>query len=184
MEIFIPALIIIAVAAFVAIRLYQQRELQKKGEEYERLLKEARATRFQYLKALQNTRDALKEQERVEEGLNSLKAELLGYNSEFRALLLSLRAQISISTGSELDVRTVEQMKLAFAEKWAVADARKKDCLQLKADLAAARFSFYRLEAAEREITAVWKEQKDIVFSFYFELKDKLKIADPKKFLN
>ena len=184
MEILIPALIVIAVSVFIAFRLYQQRELQKRGEEYEQLLKEARSTRFQYLQALQTTREALKEQERLEEILTSLKAELLGYNSEFRALLVNMRAQISKSTNSELDVRTVEQMKLTFAERWAVANTRKKDCLQIKADLAAARFSFYRLEAAEREITATWKDRKDMVFAIYFELKDKLKIADPKKFLN
>ena len=184
MEFLFPVLIVIAVAAFVAFRIYQQRELQKRREEYELLLREARSTRFQYLQALQNTREALKEQERLEDILSSIKAELLGYSREFRALAITLRAQISKSTDSELDVRTVEQMKLTFAEKWAVADHRKKDCLQIKADLHSTRFTVLRLEAVEREITAIWKQQKDEVFSHYFGLKDKLKITDPKKFLN
>ena len=184
MEAIIPVLIIFAVAAVFIFRAYQQHVLRLKAEEYDKLLKQARETRFQYVQAMQRTSDAQKELERLEENLTSLKAELYGYNKEFRALLLSLRAQIAKSTDSDLDKRTLGQMKLSIAEKWTHANNRKKDCLALRSEYDDAMFRFQQMEDVEHEITQLWKEQKELVLNFYVELKSQLNIPDPKKYFN
>ena len=184
MQVLIPLLIILAVLAVVIYRIYQQHELRKKGEEYNAQLKEARTTRFQFIQATQRTMDLAKEVEHLEERLASLRAELLGYISEFRALLLSIRAHRANSTDSDLDIRTLNQMKLNFLDKWAFANNRKKECLTLRAELAELRASLNRLEIEEREVTNLWKQQKDAVMLMYIELRDRLRLPDPKKYFN
>jgi hypothetical protein len=184
MDVLVPVLITFAFVSYIGVKLYQQRVLKQKKEEYEALLKEARATRFKYIHAMQNTMDAIKERERREEDLTSLKAELLGYSQEFRALLLNIRAQISKSTDSDLDKRTIDQMKLEFSGKWANADSRKKEFLELKANHAAQNIEVQRLEREEREINEIWMYQKEQVIGRYSELKDRLPLADPKKYFS
>lgn len=181
MKFLIPLLVILIFLGFIGYRLRKQRNLLKKGEDYEKMLREAKVARFQYMQALQKTRDYIKEVEGVVENLTSLKAELLGYHNDLREQISHLRQQRKQSTGSELDKRTLEQMKNDLTQLWAHTNSRKKVALEIEASRNELRSKLKVQEKNEHEVTDRWITQKDQVIKTYKELKDQLVLADPKK---
>ncbi|MBW7996156.1 MAG: hypothetical protein FVQ81_06210 [Candidatus Glassbacteria bacterium] len=184
MKIVILVLVIVIFLSIVAYRLYQQRALLKKSQDYENLLRDARVTRYQYTQALQTTREILQEVERLEEKPKSLKAEIYNYHQEMRIQIEHLRKQRATSTNSELDKRTIAQMENDLAEKWAHTDARKKVCLEAENTCAEARQKLNAREEEELRITEKWTEQKNAVMTTYQQLKEEILVTDPMKYFS
>ncbi len=181
MKFLIPLLVILLFLVFIGYRLRKQRNLLKKGEDYEKMLREAKVTRYQYTQALQITRDHLKEVESIKEKLTSLKAELIGYRNDLREQISNLRQQNKQSTGSELDKRTLAQMQSDLVQLLAHTNSRKKVALEIEASRNELRSKLKVQEKNENEVTDRWIIQKDQVINTYKELKDQLVLADPKK---
>ncbi len=178
---FIPLLVILVFLVVVGYRIHKQRIILKKGEEYEKMLREAKVTRYQYMQALQKTRDILVEVERVEENLTSLKAEIIGYHNDLREKLEHLRAQRKQSTGTDLDKRTLAQMKSELAQLWAHANSRKMACREIEESFSELKRKLKQQEKNEHTVTNRWLTQKDQVIKDYDALKNQLQLTDPKK---
>jgi hypothetical protein len=181
MKFLIPLLVIIVLLVLIGFRVLKQRKLMKKGEEYEKKVREAKVTRFQYIQALQKTRDSLTEVTGIEEKLTSLKAEIIGYHGDLREKIEHLRQQRKQSTGSDLDNRTLAQMKNDLTQLWAHTNSRKKVCRGIVEEHNESKRKYRLQEDNERQVTDRWLAQKDEVMKTYRELKDKLKLTDPKK---
>jgi hypothetical protein len=181
MKFVIPMLVILVLLVIVGYRIHKQRNLIKKGEDYEKILREAKLTRYQYMQALHKTRDALTEVEGIEEKLTSLKAEIIGYHGDLREKIEHLRHQRKQSTGSDLDNRTLAQMKNDLTQLWAHTNSRKKVCREIEETHNELKRKHRLQESNEQKITDRWLTQRKQVMETYRELRDQLQLTDPKK---
>ncbi len=181
MKFVIPLLVILVFLLIIGYRIRKQRNLLKKGEEYEKILRDAKLTRYQYTQALQKTRDVLTEVEGIEEKLTSLKAEIFGYHTELREKIEHLRHQRKQSTGSDLDNRTLDQMKNDLTQLWAHTNSRKNVCREIVEAYRELKRRLKLQEHNEQKVTNRWLLQKNQVIKTYHALKDQLPLTDPKK---
>lgn len=179
LKLLIPAVVILVLLIIVFYRVRKQRNLLKQAEEYERLLRDARVSRYQYRQALESTRAAIQELEEIQENLNSLRAELHSYRRDLRQQAAKIREQILASDNSELDKRVVAQMKHSFAELWARADKRKKILRDLRATHRELQSRVKAREQEEQKASQKWTGQKSQVMTRYSQLKSRLTVTDP-----
>ena len=181
MQFVVPLIVILTFLVIIGIRVQKHRNLMKKREEYEKKLREAKVTRYQYMQALQQSRDILADIEEVEEKLTSVKAELIGYHSDIRQQVDTIRKHRKKSTGSDLDNRTQQQMEAELARLWAHTDSRKLVCLDIEEAHHKLMQNKKRLEHEELKVTNRWFKQKDNVIKVYDDLKNQLSLTDPRK---
>jgi len=179
MQVIVPGIVILVLVVILYIRVSQQRALMEAASVYEVRLREARLIRGIYLQSLDKSREILKDCEQQNGNLNTLKEEIYSLRSEARDLLRALRHTIHQSTGSALDKRTIEQMKVDFSEKWKYYNFRKHNCRDMRAAVLVAELR--KEESLKTELTASqkWFSEKEQVMVMWSELSPKVKITDP-----
>lgn len=182
MELIVPAIVILIIIGVMIVRLASQRKLLRDVEKYETLLREARTARWKYTQAVDDSRETLKEVQHVEANLQTIKAEIYGFRSEFREMLASLRREVHQSTNTILDRRTIAQMKSNFNQKWKFVESRKRFCLEVVASYRESQKKLHQRVTEEDEATALWNNKKEQVLFLYRSLSLKVKITDPIKY--
>jgi len=162
---------------------YKKRKLQKKLEEYQQLLEQARKCRLIYIIALEKTENIKFQIDGVEAELASLKYKLNESRIELRNLLLELRRFRFSDSEFESDQKIGEQKKAAFFSIWKAANALKAPYNAKLQEVKILHISFAALSKESREKTEIWHNDKRIVMKMYDELRREVKISDPREIL-
>ena len=179
MQVLVPGIVILILLVILYIRVNQHRALMEAASVYEARLREARLIRGLYLQALEKSREILKDCDLQNGNLNALKGEIYSLRSEARDLLRTMRHAIHQSTGSVLDKRTIEQMKVDFSEKWKYYNVRKRTCRDLRAAVLVAELRKEEILKTELTASQEWFSEKEQVLIMWRELSPKVKITDP-----
>ncbi|OGG05152.1 MAG: hypothetical protein A3F83_01190 [Candidatus Glassbacteria bacterium RIFCSPLOWO2_12_FULL_58_11] len=179
MQVIVPGIVILILIVILYIRVSHQRALMEAAAAYEARLREARLIRGLYLQALDKSREVLKESEQLNGNLNALREEIYSLRSEGRDNMRALRHTIQQSTGSALDKRTIEQMKLEFSEKWKYYDVRKRSCRDLRTSVRMVELRKEDILKTELTASQKWLSEKEQVMLLWRELSPKIKITDP-----
>ena len=184
MNLLIPGIVILALLVIIFVRIKSEQKLLDKVKSYEAFLRDARVTRWQYFQCLEKSKEILKDYDRMSDNLTMLKAELLGLRSDFRDELRFLWAEIKKSTGTELDKRTVAQMKVEFEGKWKLFSSRKTNYNGHLDKLLDTKKKMKQASQQEIEASCKWAEEKERVMSLWRELNSRVKITDPHKYFS
>ena len=184
MQLLIPGIVILTLILIIYVRVKKQQKLLADVERYEAFLRDSRVTRWQYLQCMEKNKEILKDYERMSDNMKVLKAELLGLRSELCDELRFLRAEIKKSTGTELDKRTIAQMKTDFEQKWKHFSRRKTNYNENLGKLLEAKKKMEQASQEETEASNKWSEEKTIVMNLWRNLSSKVKVTDPRKYFS
>ena len=162
---------------------YKKRKLQKKLEEYQKLLEQARQCRLIYIRALEKTENVKFQIDGIEAELASLKSKLNESRFELRNLLLELRRFRLVDSEFESDLKIIEQKKAALFSTWIAANALKAPYNAKLQEVKVLHISFAALSKESRVKTEIWHNDKRIVMKMYNELRVEVKISDPREVL-
>ena len=184
MQLLIPGIVILTLVLIIYVRVKKQQKLLADVERYEAFLRDSRVTRWQYLQCMEKSKEILKDYERMSDNIKMLKAELLGLRSEIRDELRFLRAEIKKSTGTELDKRTINQMKGDFEQKWKHFSRRKTNYNENLEKLLETKNKMEQANQAETQASNKWSEEKERVLILWRNLSSKVQITDPRKYFS
>ena len=184
MEIVIPGIVILILLLTIYVRIKIQQKLLEKAKLYEVSLQNSRITRLKYFHCMEKSRTILKEYEQISNELEVSKAELLEIRSDIRDELRFLRAEIEKSTGTDLDKRTITQMKVEFGEKWKFFSSSKTNYNKDLDKLLETKKMMEQATQEEIEASSKWSEEKEIIMNLWRELSAKIQITDPNKYFS
>jgi len=181
-QLLIPGIVVLALILIIYLRVKKQQKLLSDAERYEAFLRDSRLTRWQYLQCMEKSKEILADFERISDNVNALKAELLGIRSELRDELRFLRAEIKQSAGTELDKRTIAQLKTDFQGKWKHLSSRKTNYNENLDILLETKKKMEQANQAETAASNKWSSEKERVMNLWRELNSKIQITDPHKY--
>ncbi len=184
MEIAIPGIVILILLIIIYVRIKTQQKLLEEAKLYETLLRDSRLTRWQYFQCIEKSKEILKEYEQMSNKLKGIKAELLGIRSDLRDELRFLRAEIEKSTGTELDKRTITQMKAGFDEKWKFFSSRKTNHNKNLDKLIETKKKMEQATQEETEASSKWSSERESVMDLWRELSPKVQVTDPHNYFS
>lgn len=183
MEIVIPGIVILILLLTIYVRIKNQQKLLEKAQFYEASLQNSRVTRRKYFHCMEKSRKTFKEYEQISNELEVMKAELLEIRSDIRDELRFLRAEAEKSTGTDLDKRTITQMKAEFGEKWKLFSSSKTNYNKNLDKLLETKKMTEQATQEEIEAASKWSEEKEKIMNLWRELTAKIQITDPNEYL-
>jgi len=181
-ELIIPSTVILFLLLLIYVRIRNQRKLIEEAERYEVLLRDCRITRYQYMEALDKSREIQKERERMSNNLQVIKAELNGIRSDIRDELRFIREEIERSTEIEFDQRIIAQMKATLGEKWKFFSSRKTNYNENLARIIETKEKMEQATQKESEASSRWIQEKEMVMNLWQELSPKIQITHPHEY--
>ena len=179
---YIPIVVVAVLLVLIYIKIKKQRELIEKAEQYEKLLKESRVSRYKYQQTLEKSRDIFKNIDQVKEGLRVLKAELESIRSDIRKHIESIRKERKAEGETELDKRILSQMIATLGERWKFYNVRKLDCLKVIEQLDKMEIEKIEAVQAEQDASEIWTREKETVLKIWRDLSTQIKITNPHKY--
>lgn len=186
---FLQSLVVvfIAVILFVIGNLLlsfrKRKVLERKVQEYQKLLRQGGQVRHQYLDALKDLDEIKKRLDTLKEELTSQKIRLLSARADVRKLLSELDKLKKESENDKLRAKTLVQRKLDFGRQWAALNELKKTYCVTAENLKPLRIKFLELLENEQKNTRSWRHHRNMIMSLYNELNPQLEIPDPREVL-
>jgi len=179
---YIPLVVVVLLTVLIYIKIKKQRELIEKAEQYEKLLKESRVSRYKYQQILEKNRDIFKNIDKVKEGLRVLKAELESIRLDIRKHIESIRKEKKAEGKTDLDKRILSQMVATLGERWKFYNVRKLEYLKVIDQLDKMEKEKIEIEQAEHAASEKWTGEKETVLKIWRDLSTLIKITNPHKY--
>jgi heme exporter protein D len=178
----VPLVVIVVLVGMIVFKVKKQRQLLNKVTQYEKLLRDSRVSRYKYQQILQKSRDFFKSQEQVNEGMKIIKSELMSIRSDIRKHLEEIRKEEENSDNSELDKRTITQMKTILGQKLKFLEGRKQDSLKILDKVNGLEKTKKEIIESERVACDKWTKEKNTVMKLWRELNTQASVTNPQKY--
>lgn len=186
----ITNIIIACVAAVLIIYLIKQflklqriKEMEKRTEQYESLLQEARQSRMKHISAHEQ-----KETYQHRMGLQATemavdKTNLRRFRADMQKNLKELRVEQAQELKTQFELKVLEQSKLKYEAKWKIFNGMKvkyNDSLRVLNQM---KSEFEPSARQEETAFRQWNRDKERVMKLYHELQGQMKLTNPHQFL-
>jgi len=175
--------VLLAYFAITFFNRYKKKKLANKLENYQRLLEQARQSRFSYIRALKKAENVKSQIDSLDAELALIKAKLKEFHLELRKQLLELRRVRSGNTALDSDLEIIERKKNDFSLTWKAACTLKGPYNTKLKEVKSLHETFATLSIESRGKTETWHNDKRIVMKMYDELRSEVKISDPREVL-
>ena len=177
------SLVVLAYFGISFLNRCKRKKLEKKLENYQRLLEQARQCRHKYIMALEKAENAKLQIDAIETELAVMKSKLKEFHLDLRKQLLELRRLSFSDLDLNFDLKMIEQKKVAFASTWKAADSLKGSYNEKLEEVKTLHKTFAILSKESREKTELWHNDKRILMKMYGELRSEVKISNPREVL-
>lgn len=162
---------------------YKRKKLEKKLEDYQRLLEHARQTRLKYIRSLEKTENVKFQIDAIDTELASMKYRLMEFRLDLGNQLMELRRLHFSDLEFDSDLKIFEKKKVFFASTWKTADSLKSSFNAKLEEVKILHKSFAILSKESRGKTEIWYDEKRVVLKMYDELRLEVKINNPREVL-
>ncbi|MFC1614701.1 hypothetical protein ACFL5K_05335 [Gemmatimonadota bacterium] len=178
----IPLVVVVVLVGMIVFKVKKQRQLINKVNQYEKLLRDSRLSRYKYQQILQKSRDFLKSQEQVNESLKIIKSELMSIRPDIHKQIEEIRKEEEKGDNTELGKRTIAQMKTVLGQKLKFLEGRKQDYLKILTKVNDLEKTKKEIIESERVACDKWTEEKDTVMKLWRELNTQAPVTNPQKY--
>lgn len=177
------ALIITSISVYfisMFIRIRKKRLIQSKLEEYDNMLDESRKSRKAYIKAMEKTQPLLENIEKLKYELGSIKVKLNKGRIILRKLLEEIRNLDLNKFKSDIEERTIKQLKFKFEGKWMLFNGMKKKFCETAQTFKQTKEQYEAYHLEENNIYKKYTRDKEATIRLFREISQLTEINPPK----
>jgi hypothetical protein len=175
--------LIVTVGLIKIFGVLKQARIEKKRRLYEKLLKEALATRKKYIKRLVASDNFRIKLEGMRSELDSERLKLNKVRATIRKMIEDVHSRLAPSSIDKLESNVIVQKKIHIGEHWKVLDNFRHHYNKKLASYKLIENEDRILSKKTSECEEKWEAQKRFLMPLYDELKSVSKVDDPRKML-